>query len=828
MVEIDTDHIRPLAESPDDLYQKFLEEEMKHLDRISTVNGVTGLDQTVRLELAGNFEELVCGFLARLSEIRSKTSLSELDVSICKRHEAMLREERNTWRLARALFVDLLNDDQEMYQLDRYSSEQQIIAHFYNTNDEIRKMQVVIDWLEANASDDMDYQDEEDKAEFYAEGHVAWENTFHAIRSSTINGSQTLDLNMDPDAPFRNKTSLSHADKEVEMRLFKHLFKFIRSGQLDQGQNLAHRVGYYWLEGVLDGWKPYADPNIDDERTNLKTIDQPAKIEPTTGNKKRDIWLKTCFKAAKTQGLNSFEKAILGSLGGNLKSILPVCKSWSDHAWARLKCSIEVRIEKTLRDNSIQMQENKYLDFPQEFYDNDFDIADIFKSIDLVSPFKESTIHQTVQKLLIYNDIEGLLDQLQQWCKSLDYENDLASNCEALSPHFLRFFSHLVLFLVDMKQLNRHNEKAKEILKSYINLLTRLEYIEAVAFYAGFLPEDDQVIAYAHLLASINNIDERRECLAIAKNSHLNVDEITQTVVDMIIGENDLADKSRSGDNHNISRDKSSQISAHDRRKIEALDYLLLLESKNYLAILHQGSTLMRLFACERKLDSLRETFTKLPAGLNLTVENQWSISTGKEVPVGLRNKMRELEAYQILLETQELLREWSEKHHKRPEEPKKPANMAKFCDTLNFEKMVSQYHHDLAVWREQREMKTKELTKKIYDMFNYQGGWMVDLLGDNVQIEDIKSKERLNQLQKLRKLYIPQMTSVWINVLQLTEHYDECLALSHLIVDEKLSLYKEFSNEQLRDFLDKMKEIALHSVQAQYNAMQATKEKSN
>lgn len=836
----DGENIRPLTESPDDLYQKFLDVEEGYLRELAIAkqhplrDDLKNLCQTSALDLSNAFEDHTNEHLQILLNLREKTSLSELDASICLRHEIMLKEERNTWRLAKALYRDELldppNRDEQMF-FEQGLSEKQIIANLYAMNDEIRKMQVVSDWLEANEADDMDYLDEEDKAEFYAEGPVAWENTFHAIRSR-MNGTGADDVNeqveisMDPDAPFRNKTSIVHADKEVEIRLFKHLFRFMRAGKLDEGQKLARRVGYYWLSGVLDGWELYSDPNIEEENIGLVAIDHPSNIRPIKGNKKRDIWKKTCFRSSRTQGLNSFEKAIFGALGGNLKSVLPVCNTWSDHAWARLKCSIDVKIEKALRDPNMMPQENRYqTEFPQEFYDNDFGLVDIFKSINVVSPFKEATIHQTVQKLLIYNDIDALLNQVVEWCKTLEYNNDLAVSYEALSPHFLRFFAHLVLFLIEVKQVCRNNDKGIEILKSYLSLLTRLEYIGPVAFYTGFLPRDDQIIAYAHLLSTINNIDERRHCLAIATVSKLDVDEITQTVVDMIIMENDTMsafdNKPMQNNNHTIPTQEhtnntsftnhidnnSTKTTARDRRKIESLDYLLLLESKNYLAILHQGNTLLRLFATQRKMDAVKETFLKLPDDLNHTVENQWRKTTQREVPIELRNNMRELEAFNVLLETQELLKEWSEWHHKKPEEPKKPTNMARFCDTLNFEKMVSQYHHDLTVWREQRELKTKYLTKKIYLMFNFEAGWMSDDDSDSVN-EDERKKERSEQLQQLRKIYIPQMTSIWLNVLQLTEHYEECLTLSELLADDKLKLYKEFSKSQLCDFLDKMSEI--------------------
>lgn len=837
-------NLRPLRDSPDDLYQEFLEAQEKYL-QTQLVAKQHPLDEDLKdlcqenaFDLANEFENLTNAHLQVLVNLKAKRSLTELDSQICKRLEVMLKEERNSWRLAKALFKDYLvhgsrynrdpnrmddsgsslningasqmNHDERIFHPSVQSfSEDQLIGNLFVENAEIRRMQLVIDWLEANESDELDYKDEEDKAEFYSEGPIAWENTFHTIRARSSIAMHALDITnqsnsgvelcsaMDPDAPVRTKTSLVHADKEVEVRLFKHLFRFMRAGKLVEGQELAQRVGYHWLAGILDGYFPYSDPNLDEENLGQTAIHQTVDIRPVLGNKKRDIWKKTCYRSARMHGLSSFEKAILGVSGGNVKSVLPVCTSWSDQLWARLKCSIDIKIEKALRDPGTVPQENrKLIEFPAEFYDGDQDIQNIFKSINVVSSFREATIHQTVQKLFIFNDIDGLLDQLVDWCKSLDYGNDMAVNNEALSPQFLRFFAHVVLFLRELEMIATDDPRGSEIIKSYLDLLTQRKFIETVAFYTTFLPKDSQVIAYAHMLASINNLDERKHCLKIAEESKLDVDEITQTVVGMLTQEQE---EHPSGVDSEINK-----TTASDRRKIDSLDYLLYSETKNYIAVLHHGNILLRLFATSRKMDAVKDTFLKLPTDLTGFAEKQWTLITNDSVSPSLQNNIREFNAFRVLLETNERLLEWSDWHLKKPEEPKKPANLLSFCDNVNFEKKVQQYHNDKAVWKEVREGKTDALIEKIREMFNFPHGWMVDLPTNESQ----PNEDRLRQMSKLRKIFIPQMTSICLNVLQLTERYEECLRMSHLLVDEKMKLYREFSKDQLRDFLDKMSEI--------------------
>lgn len=856
---------------PDDLYQQFAEVFQPR----DSLNHPNDEDESA-LEKVNEFEGFTDAHLQVLMNFKSKRALTRDSTDAYKKLEVMLREERNTWRLAKALLKDQLlannheetilsNDSNRMddsnnessayifaqlHQQNGHSdnhddqyvkiSEDQIIGNYYVSNDEIRRMQLVVDWLEANEAGDLDYKDEEDKVEFYAEGPTAWENTFHSMRSEyaidvpnpdiTINPNAGIELcdAMDPDAPIRTKKSLAHQDKEVEIRLFKHLFRFIRAGKLDEGQELAQRVGYHWLSAILEGWLPYSDPNLDQENLEKPSGNQAAEIQPVSGNKRRDVWKQTCFKTAKIHGLNSCEKAILGVLGGNVKCVLPACHTWADHLWARLKCSIDVKIEKALRDPSFVPQENMNLiELPQEFYDNYQNIGGIFQSIKnqkIISPFKEATIHQTVQRYLILGDIDSLLNQLADWCTSLDYDTTEG----AVSPHFLRCFAHIVLFLREVKLIEDEDTRGTKILEAYIGLLTQHKSIENVAHYSGFLPKDNQTLSFAKLLATISDREERRHCLRIAKESKLDVDEITQTVVELIRDE-----KPSAAFMPRLTETKTTQF---DKRKIDALDYLLLLDTKNYIAILHHGNILLRLFALKRKMDAVKETYLKLPSILAKNVESQWRLHTNSDITPMLRNNLRELEGFRIILEAQEELSQWSEWHHKKPEEPKKPANLTKFCDNVNYEQRLKQYQQDLSVWKSLREVRTNALTDKISQIFYFPDGWMVDSKGSSedtngdmdemsgihqnsqnlttldsegaADLNNTNKSDRLVQMNELRRHFVPYMVSVCFNVLQLTGRYEDCLKLSHILAQDDLKIHQEFTKAQLREFLDKISEV--------------------
>lgn len=845
----------PVQNTLDNMYQQFLEAQEKYSDAQA-------------FELIKEFETFNDVYLDVLTDIRSRRTQTEKDAHLCTKLEAMLKEERNSWRLARALFSDHLNtmsrdaNQEEQMDEDRMlpMSDAQLIEHFYLNNHHVRRLQLVTDWLEANQADDINYKAEHDRAEFFSSAHGAWENTLHAVRNKnlmapniSVSNNQEICPGMDPDAPIRTKKPLADLDKEDEFRLFKQLFKYIRAGKLDESQETARRVGYHWFAASLDGWLPHSDPNFENVEPSLNSdnnMHNEVEVQPITGNKKRDIWRLTCFKTAQMHGLAPYEKAILGLYGGNLKSVLPVCSRWSDQLWARFRCNIDILIEKTLRDSVVPTLDGVprfSVDYPPEFYENYQDLPLVFEQIEaqkLNAPLREITIHNTVQKFFILNDVTGLLEQMSKWCKTIDFDD---GQQDGLTPQFLRFFAHVVLLLIKINFVKSDNPHATEILESYIELLTNTKQIECVAFYTATLPRRNQILSFAKLLKTINERDERKYCLKVAKDANLNVDEITQTVVELIRKEGNDADLPMI----DRERDLSSRINNRDKRKIEAIDFLLYTDNLNYVAILHHGCALMRSFAINRKLDAVKETFKRLPINLYELVEEQWRIHTDQKLPLELENDRREYLCFKAQLDVQDLIIDWNQYHQQKPEEPRKPSSLSfsdstrRFADSVNYEQKMKQYQVNINQWKELDKNNAINVGSKIMDLFYFAGGWFKDRLtrsstdsdaamgtnyaaraylaqGDNSSMHtDMPSTEivvgrsenqvqRGCQLAEIRKIYIPQFTSIVYNVLHLSQQYKECLKIANVLAADELELYKEFSVTQIREFLENMRQASL------------------
>lgn len=64
-----------------------------------------------------------------------------------------------------------------------------------------------------------------------------------------------------------------------------------------------------------------------------------------------------------------YEKSLYGALSGNLRAMLPVCKSWSDHVWAHYKVLVDIRAETEIRT---MCAVDKSLDIPQDYWDQPY------------------------------------------------------------------------------------------------------------------------------------------------------------------------------------------------------------------------------------------------------------------------------------------------------------------------------------------------------------------------------------------------------------------------------------------------------------------------
>ncbi len=82
------------------------------------------------------------------------------------------------------------------------------------------------------------------------------------------------------------------------------------------------------------------------------------------------------WKECENHNLPTEERAILGLLCGNLKSLLPSCQTWEDHLWAHLRAMIDRCVEKEMRRCVNYKRQLEVL--PEEYWSQQLTVESIF------------------------------------------------------------------------------------------------------------------------------------------------------------------------------------------------------------------------------------------------------------------------------------------------------------------------------------------------------------------------------------------------------------------------------------------------------------------
>lgn len=327
------------------IYQTFF-------DHVRNAN-ITSLDDV--LKLAEMFDDKCEQNYMVAAEIITKSVRPKDEIQYYTKFSQLLRLERDTWRLFRAILgdriyakanaVDISADDDNDFDdalddLKLTLSDKELVERSMGRVSSIREMQVVIDWLESIYEEvtdgDMTHM-------LNLNGPHYWENTLHELKQgSRPSGARKLCLQMDPDASLRTGLPLHDVDREDENRLFHFIFKLIRGGRLMEGKEIAEKWGFFWLSSAMEGWILAHDPNYKtkpdfDFDSMVAAPTSVAELEPLEGNPNRDLWKFAAWCSSKLEDTNMYERAIFAVFSGNRSALLPLCSSWHDKLWAYFK-----------------------------------------------------------------------------------------------------------------------------------------------------------------------------------------------------------------------------------------------------------------------------------------------------------------------------------------------------------------------------------------------------------------------------------------------------------------------------------------------------------
>ncbi|KAK8770663.1 hypothetical protein V5799_012875 [Amblyomma americanum] len=703
----------------------------------------------------------------------------------------LLTEERNTWKLTEVLLRDRLkmaeSDERDDDMLDgtRESSDRELVDALMARDAFARQAQLVVDWLESCAAQQYGTGDRE-RLQYFSDGGCAWENTLHHLQSrSADNAPSSYVRELDPDASSRLRQPIHDLDKDDEGRLFRSVFFHVRAGQLQQAQKLAADNGHHWLAAALEGWRPHHDPNLAGGANAACTL-------PAEGNLYRDLWKRNCWDAASNPACPAYERAVLGALSGNVQAVLPVCNTWEDQLWARMRGLVDVCVEQELRTATQQARSLEPL--PTGYPSNRGSFEAVFGELQAsasTEAYRGLAITHILQRCVVLDDAISMVEEMHQWTAGYATQPPLQT---------MRFLAHVVLLL---RQVGCHTsaEAGNAILRAYVDLLIEEGHVPLVATYAAALPPADQVSRYTRLLRGLQTKDpeEQELCLQLARSAGLDVAVITRTLVEQV-----RVSGGEPVELHAAPTVPSLETTAEDREKVASLEWLLFDTSTRGEAI-KQANALMRGFVCLGKIGAARETYRKLPSDSVKVAVDHWRRSAGHdgELSAEDENAVREFLCFETLLNVHMSFQEWFNQFHRRkPTPPEELAPDARFPEKVAHQHQLKGYTVELEQWKQMVSNLAREVKRDVFDVLLFiDGGWMAD---QRKTATSDASSPRGRQMSALRRLCIPQLTFLVMETLEKSGLAADVAEVVATVASEKQELYKEFGREELRTLLQK------------------------
>jgi nuclear pore complex protein Nup107 len=506
--------------------------------------------------------------------------------------------------------------------------------------------------------------------------------------------------------------------------------------------------------------------------------------------------------------------------------------------WAFFKSSLDVQVEQELRVNradkpptarlsgNVVQPNRSSVELPVDYWNNRKTSEEIFRELEgLLHDYSwtlEEKYHFTVQKFIVCNDIQGLLDFMQKMIDPRAQETLQRDLNFALAPQMLRFFAHVLLFLKSTGFINEHtSDTAKRmfqnIIESYVNYLIDNKHITLVAFYVSKLPKELHTHCYSKLLKKVTDKQERKICLDIANKMGLDVNAITKRVVESMreTNQGNTIDQSCSILDATVFVGSSDGIDASDLQLIQSLEWLSLGQIQ-FIELMKQSNAFMRNFILSGKLEAAEEVFRRCPSDLISGVrrESKKKHATN-ELTHELDNGVREFSSFSLFFQARESFGDWTRYYSQsKPRQPIKPAATTRFTDKVAFEHRVKVYELELQQWKEVLKRQAATTRDKILDVITFQGGWMKDSPHSSVlPIRRPEEVSRSQELASLRKTFIPQLTLLLHRVLFTSSLYSDCIQISSVIAWDQHQLQAEFTSEQLSDLLQRIAEASICSL---------------
>ncbi|XP_078488280.1 nuclear pore complex protein Nup107-like [Ciona intestinalis] len=721
----------------------------------------------------------------------------------------LMKQEKQTWRLISALYKDrqasaTYDDGMNIDDLANNISERKAVEKLFEVNSDVRQAQIVIDWLEQNAADEI--EGEADRLRNYASA-VSWENTLHRLNRNKEQGIEDPNLiyEMDPDAPTRLKREIDDLDREDEKQLLKIIFSFIRAGKIEEAEDLCVTHGQPWRAATLEGWRLHNDPNMNDDAS------EDMGLVPIEGNPHRDLWKLACWTLSSDETYNAHERAIYGALCGNMEAMLSVSSSWDDHLWAQYKTMVDMATERHIQQTANIMKPwqcvVKQIPLPDGYWKQNIDLGDcelVFNKIensnDQIVREESDNPYHFIQRCIILNDMEAMMDKCMEWL-------------DDASMQLLRFLVHIILFLRTLG-VHLQTEHCDKTIEAYVRKLIadgRTNHL--VATYTAALPSELQIINYSAFLEAITDSNLQKEYLELAMEAGLEIPAITKRVVESI--------RSIGGVDQSVTPDSSIElpVTIDDQRKIDSIEWLVFDPSQRCEA-LKQCNAVMRQFLASRKHEAAHDVFVKIPSDSIEILYNEWHAQADKDVPLpaDADNAIREHLCMKAYLGAHTSFKEWFKHlHTSKPQEYQPTIHQTSTFGSVSIPELVAEEHRQkvsadkISAWDDKLRSLCDLVCDKIYNVLLFPQGWLVDMRDDG---DSEEGEWRNHQMGLLRRVCIPYLSNLLLTVLVDTGgRYKECGQLANVLASEEYKLYELFTKQEGKEIMKRIQEALIKTL---------------
>ncbi|EEB08973.1 nucleoporin Nup107 [Schizosaccharomyces japonicus yFS275] len=498
--------------------------------------------------------------------------------------------EMRTWDLVQRLYLLRSTGKVPVVPAHRFSSRAIWEEKFYSENIQASENNLVLNWLRDSASS---------PAAIELRGN-RWFYTREAIktRSRTISSfgekSNVYVSSLDPDADLREEKRLEERDDDFENNFMQHLFWLFRSGEFEEMVELSKRSGNQWRAVSIQGMIEYRDSIVD------------SKLDTGTfGNKRKELWRRTCLALSREKKASTFERATYGALCGDLKSVLPVCKTWEDHLWAFYNC---------MTQHSVNLYLNSVMPSPQTRLppiDSGAGLTpeSIFQALAQSdsSEVKDAAAQplRHVQARIICNNVRQLFMEFHEQLEAV--RSGVKELDRTTEPHVLRVLVHLI-YAIRFAGFEVDNYASDSILQAYIELLASAGKCELVPLYISNLSGHIRDETYARFLVLIEDEKQRLEQLKLAKKFSFNIDAAVNTAVERIFEETSTNVFSQNIELKSI----DAPVDIESQRLIRTLEWMLI--TCQFTKLIGYSNAAYRLFLRDGNINAANLLDSRLPS----------------------------------------------------------------------------------------------------------------------------------------------------------------------------------------------------------------------